>query len=614
MKIHHLPDTLISQIAAGEVVERPSSVLKELLENSLDAGATVCDVELEFGGLKTIAVRDNGSGMCFDDAQISFARHATSKISTFDDLTAITSFGFRGEALAAIASVSHVTMKTRERETDIGTEIVYQGGLCVASGSIGCAPGTEIVVRNLFFNTPARKKFMKTETTELQQCILLLSTTALAYPKCAFSLSHNGRALLNLPATEDYLARIGSILGAQFVRESAPVEFITPSLNIQGFIGKPGMTLSSKRHQYLFVNGRSVTDAAVSRAVLDAYGTRLPARTYPMFVLFIDIDAKEVDVNVHPRKLNVKFVEPGRIYRDVLSSVKRALDSQYLESISMRTGAPVHGETAHASDFGGNESVGGHAPHGVFSTGFKGDARNLSANNSVFSSTQHALDFSENIFKVTRDIDSLTSSVERTHRLEALNNPQPIAQLDNSYILVNDANGLTIVDQHAAHERIMYEKFKVKYEKKMNDGTFEVQKFLVPLTLELSLYERAAYEDASTFLQTLGFEFAQWSGNSITVEAAPAAFKDREIVSLIKSLFAEISDEKNSATPLPERMLKSLACKAAVKFGMPLAQQEQSALLSELAVTPNNATCPHGRPTRIEFSFEELERRFYRRK
>lgn len=584
MKIHHLPDTLISQIAAGEVIERPASALKELLENSIDAGSTVCDVELEQGGLKTIAVRDNGCGMNYDDAQISFARHATSKISTFDDLTAITSFGFRGEALAAIASVAHVTMKTRERESDVGTEIVYQGGLCVASGSIGCAPGTEIVVQNLFFNTPARKKFMKTETTELQQCILLVTTTALAYPKCAFSLSHNGRELLNLPATEDYLARIGAILGAQFVRESAPVEFVTPSISIQGFIGKPGMTLSTKRHQYLFVNGRAVSDSSVAHAVIQAYGTRLPARTYPMFVLFIDIDAKEVDVNVHPRKLNVKFAEPGRVYRDVLAAVKRSLDEQYRDSIVMRsTAAAVRDEV------------------------------NVSAENYF---VQDSLDF----FTVEsppqnpqiNEIADLT--YEREHDSHAVKNPLPLAQIDNSYILINDEKGLTIVDQHAAHERIMYEKFKAQYEKKMSDGNFEVQKFLVPLTLELSPYERAAYEDASTFLQTLGFEFAQWSGNAITIEAAPAQFKEREMVSIIKSLFAEIGDEKGSSTPLPERMLKSLACKAAVKFGMPLAVAEQSALLAELALTPNNVTCPHGRPTRIEFSFEELERRFYRRK
>ncbi len=581
MKIHHLPDTLISQIAAGEVIERPASALKELLENSLDAGSTVCDVELEQGGLKTIAVRDNGSGMNFDDAQISFARHATSKISSFDDLTAITSFGFRGEALAAIASVAHVTMKTRERESNEGTEIVYQGGLCVASGSIGCAPGTEIVVQNLFFNTPARKKFMKTETTELQQCILLVTTTALAYPKCAFSLSHNGRELLNLPATDDYLARIGAILGTQFVRESAPVEFVTPSISIQGFIGKPGMTLSTKRHQYLFVNGRAVTDSSVAHAVIQAYGTRLPARTYPMFVLFIDIDAKEVDVNVHPRKLNVKFAEPGRVYRDVLSAVKSALDEQYLDSIVMKgTASAVHDE-------------------------IRVPTENFAEQNS-FDFTQRS--------SASTYVSESSDHGDKKPPHEAIKSYIPLAHIDNSYIVTSDEKGMVIFDQHAAHERIMYEKFKTQYEKKMSDGNFEIQKFLVPLTLELSPYERAAYEDASTFLQSLGFESAQWSGNAITVEAAPAQFKEREIVSIIKSLFAEIAEEKGSSTPLPERMLKSLACKAAVKFGMPLAVAEQSALLEELAVTANNATCPHGRPTRVELSFDELERRFYRRK
>ncbi len=575
MKIHHLPNTLISQIAAGEVIERPASVLKELIENSIDAGATVCDVELEQGGVKTLAVRDNGCGMAADDALMSFARHATSKIASFEDLISVASFGFRGEALAAISSVAHVTMHTREKSSDSGTEIVFQGGLCVASGPIGCAPGTAIVVKNLFFNTPVRKKFLKTETTELQQCILLVTTIALAHPEVAFSLSHNGRELLNLPAAENYIDRIGGVLGNQFVRESSPVQFVTPSVNIQGFIGKPGMTLSSKRHQYLFVNGRAVTDAAIARAVLDAYGTRLPARTYPMFILFVDVDPHDVDVNVHPRKLTVKFAEPGRMYRDTLQAVKQSLDEPIIS-----TAASVRTPGAYVEH---DEQV----PH-LIETG-----------------EQSSLNL---------DGDLLVAMKMREHNTDAVKRHVPLAQVDNSYILTHDDSGLVIVDQHAAHERIMYEKFKAHFEKKSLEGNLVIQRFLMPITLELTAQERVAFNTVAEFLAELGFEFASWSGNVITVEAAPNMFREKEIVNLIKSLFAEILDESSSPSALPERLLKSLACKAAVKFGMQLALPEQTALLEELSITANNATCPHGRPTHISLSYDELEKRFYRKK
>lgn len=584
MKIHLLPDTLISQIAAGEVVERPASVLKELIENSIDAGATICDIELEQGGLKTIAIRDNGCGMNRTDAQLSFARHATSKIATFDDLISIDSFGFRGEALAAIASVSHVTMKTREQSSEHGYEIVYQGGLHIADGTIGCAPGTEIVVHNLFFNTPARKKFLKTESTELQHCILVVTTIALAYPTIAFSLTHNGRELLRVAATQDSLTRIGALLGTQFIRDSAPVEFITPSIDIQGIIGKPGMTLSSKRHQYLFVNGRPVSDASISHAVVEAYGTRLPARTYPLFVLCIDIDPKEVDVNVHPRKLTVKFAEPGRVYRDTLQAAKAGLDKAFLSSISMRTDMTVR---PRATD-----------PYASIAS-----SSNVKDKHSI----QEALTFTEAMLKVSHATDDIKDT-------RLVKNSTLFGQLENSYILMHSSDGLTIIDQHAAHERIQYEKLKAQYEEKNNKGTLPIQYFLVPLQIELTAAEASAYNKIETILACMGFIFEHWSGGVVIVQAAPAAFKEKETVHIIKSLVSEIIEDSASTSALPERLLKSLACKAAVKFGMPLNTEEQYELVEALEKTVHNATCPHGRPTRLLLSLDELERRFYRKK
>ncbi|MBP9718260.1 DNA mismatch repair endonuclease MutL [Candidatus Gracilibacteria bacterium] len=558
-----LPDALISQIAAGEVVERPASVIKELLENSIDAGATYCAIEVQQDGTKLISVRDNGCGMDAEDARLAFVQHATSKIDSLEDLSAVSSFGFRGEALAAISSVAHVSVTTRVSGAEGGYAVHADAGKVTSHGPTGCAPGTEIVVRNLFFNTPARKKFLKTESTEFSHLLQTVTHIAMSHPRIGFSLTHNGQPVFELPNNSSYVERLSALLGKEVMREAVAVDFETGSLHVYGYVGRPGSAFASKRHQYLFVNGRDVTDSSVARAVIDAYGSRLAARSYPLFVLHIDLDPREVDVNVHPRKLSVKFVEPGNIYRNVLQAVKQSLDEQQLFSTQSsmvtqtgRTDAPVQSTPS------------------------------LLTQTSLEDRPHNSIDQSQ------------------THLIE------PLGYLANSYILMRDGDSLVLVDQHAAHERIMYEKLKKQYQQAQK----QTQPLLVPITLHCTHAEAVFIQEALTHLQQLGFECEQWSGNTLAIHAIPAQLDANSIEKIVKQMIEEVMQQQKSSELFNERLLKSLACKSAVTFGMPLSPHEQRQLLTDLQVTTNNATCPHGRPSKIAITFEELERKFMRRK
>lgn len=582
--IRLLPDTLISQIAAGEVVERPASVVKELLENSLDAGATRCVIEIEQGGLKLILVRDDGCGMRPEDAHMSFARHATSKIATLSDLENIGTFGFRGEALAAIASVAQVTLKTRPPQEESGYEILYEAGKNVREGSCGMPAGTEVVVRNLFFSTPARKKFMKSESTELQHISAIIHHMALANPQVAFEFINNGRNVFSLPPSSSARERMAAILGKDFVKESLPVSFITPSISITGFVGTPNLHASSRRHQYLFVNGRDVQDPLVTRAVIDAYGSRLPGRVYPFFTLHIDLPASDVDVNVHPRKLSVKFAEPQRLYRDLHQAVTQALDAQNLFVRNLAEDSLAASGTALAV----------HAPS--------------------FLGVQDALSFSAKMLgddgRLHAPIQSDNSAIAQGSSAYPQATPIILGYLANAYILIAGEQGLVLVDQHAAHERIMYEKYRAL------SAAHEVQSqpLLVPMTFELSTADAPLLALVTLQLAALGFAIEQWSGGTFALSACPTFIDPKKCDRIVRGLIETARSESlTPAAPLNDAMLKSLACRSAVMFGMPLSTQEQSALIAELQITQNKTTCPHGRPTTLVFDFAELEQRFRRR-
>lgn len=547
-------------------MERPASVVKELIENSIDAGATGIFVELEQGGMRLILVRDNGSGMEADDARMSFARHATSKISSLDDLSNIQSFGFRGEALAAISSVAFVTLKTRPASQENGAEISYAGGAFKTQKNIGCPPGTEIAVRSLFYNTPARKKFLKTEQTEAAHAISVVTHMALAYPKIGFSLWNNGKEIFSVPHNSLLETRLAALLGSSLIRDFIPVHFTTPSIKITGFVGTPGAHISSRRHQYLFVNGRDVSDPLVSRAVLDAYGSRLPGRSFPVFLLHIEVSPADVDVNVHPRKLSVKFLEPSRIYRDTSQAVSQALDEFQKKLYATPQAA------ADSSDF---------FPQAM-------TAKFQPEQNALFEREHSAL-------------RSASSSTFSAHLL---------GQVADSYLVIFEEEGLALVDQHAAHERIMYEKFKAQELSKQPES----QQLLTPTVCDFLPEEKTFFAQALPHLQKLGFEVDEWSGGTLAIHACPSSLARENLQKILKEIVHDLMGESAKKDPLPERILKSLACKAAVKFGMPLSRPEQENLLQEINQTPNSATCPHGRPTKLVITFEELERRFYRKK
>ncbi|MFA6521105.1 MAG: DNA mismatch repair endonuclease MutL [Candidatus Gracilibacteria bacterium] len=585
-----LPDTLISQIAAGEVIERPASAVKELIENSIDAGAANISIEIEQGGMKLISVRDDGCGMDAGDASAAFERHATSKIGALEDLETINSYGFRGEALAAIASVASVTLKTRQKGADAGTEIIIKGGKFESKSAAGCPIGTEFIVQNLFFNTPARKKFLKTENTELSHIVAVASHAALANLNIGFELKHNGKLFFKIPQAAQAKERVSIILGKDFYEQIIPLSFVTPSIKIYGFIGMPGMEVSSKRHQYLFVNKRDVAEPLVSRAVSDAYGSRIPGRVYPVFLLNIELNPSEVDVNVHPRKLAVKFLESGRIYRDVFQAVSQSIDGFQNKIFGGDAAQRVAGSFA-GGEFGANKSAG---------------------NSSSFQpSISDAIEFTKQFSAPSKNQLGIETSKF---------SGKILGQIANSYILIFEEEGIAIIDQHAAHERVLYEKFKAKAEKRAgSEGAAakqkpNIQRLLVPYQFECSAQESVFLSQAIEHLQELGFEIEKWSGNTFVVNACPAMLKQENFPKIFREFTSEIIAEKPDKKILPEKILKTLACKAAVKFGMPLSPAEQEQLMIELSKTPNNSTCPHGRPTRVELTFEELERRFYRRK
>lgn len=550
-KIKILPDTLISQIAAGEVIERPASVVKELVENSLDAGATQCQIEILAGGLKRIAVRDDGCGMSREDVRLACARHATSKIDSLEDLSHIGTFGFRGEALAAIGSCSFLLLRSREKNSEEGIEVNIKGGSFTGETAVGMPEGTEIIVENLFYNTPARRKFMKSEAAEFSHILSFLTHIAAANPHVGFSIAHNAKEIFRV-APSDLRSRLAQLLGKDFFQRTREVFFDTPSLKITGYVSSAGFHAASKRQQLLFINRRDISDALVSRAVADAYGSRLPGRAYPIFFLEITMSGGDVDVNVHPRKMAVKFTEPGRVYRDVSQAVGAALDEM---PPAAQSAAPI---------------------------------------------------FRANAMQNPLELDAVNYQEKRARGLEF--DFELIGYLADSYILVLDEQGLALIDQHAAHERILFER--------LMDQTLarepQTQRLLVPAQVSLSSEERSIAQKALEILRHTGFEIEEWSGDTINILGCPACIESGAAEKITRDVLDELLKEAPNSKLFSEKLLKSLACKAAVKFGMRLDLLEQKKLLQELRQARNNSTCPHGRPTKVLVSFEELERRFGR--
>ena len=577
--IRILSDTLISQIAAGEVVERPASVLKELLENSLDAGASSIDVSLVQGGVKQIRVTDDGGGIAADDLPLALARHATSKIASLVDLEQVRSLGFRGEALASIASVARLGLTSRAGDARHATSLRAEGGQAGALQPAAHATGTTIEVEDLYFNTPARRKFLRTEATEFSHCEQVYSRAALSRSEVAFSLRHNGRVISHLAAT-DAPRRTGAILGAEFAAAARPVAEQIAGLALSGFVASPNYTRGSRDEQYLYVNGRFVRDKVLAHALSDAYRDVLHGDRYPAYVLFLAIDPAAVDVNVHPAKIEVRFRDSRAVHRFVYHAVSKALAAS-------AGNAPV----VYAAPMAAVQ------PGGGMKQGSLGIAQPVASYDAMFSQAR---------------------STGRMPLSAGTESPPPespplgyaLAQLHGVYILAQNVRGLVLVDMHAAHERIVYERLKSA----LDARTLAMQKLLIPVTFNADRLDVATVEENQSALHALGFELAPLSPTALAVRAVPVELAAGNIAELARAVLADLR-EYGASRLLTERrdeLLATMACHGAVRANRALGAAEMNALLRDMEQTERSGQCNHGRPTWYQMSLADLDKLFLR--
>ena len=564
-KIRLLPELLVSQIAAGEVVERPASVLKELLENSLDAGARNVTVSLDEGGIRRLQVEDDGEGIAADDLPLALARHATSKIASLEDLEGVATMGFRGEALASIASVSRLSIATRRNGAAHGSALRCEGAEHGGIEPAARAPGTTVTVADLYFNTPARRKFLRTEATEFGHCDEVFCRVALARPDIAFTLKHNGRVSRLLRA-QSPAERVAALMGDAFSAASVPVDAPAAGLRLSGLAGTPQAATARADSQYFFVNGRFVRDRLLAHAAREAYAELLHGERAPAYVLFLQLDPRGVDVNVHPAKTEVRFRDSRAVHQFVLHALKRALAPSAAE-------APV----AYAS-FSNDKLV----------QGSLGLAQPTAAYQSFMQAASPV------------EISNQTS-----HPLG-----YALAQLHGVYILAQNEAGLVLVDMHAAHERIVMEKLK----KNLDAGAVQRQSLLVPAVMRAEALEVATAEENREPLETLGLEVSASGPNELSVRAAPALLAGGDVAALTRDLLREIR-EFGASQVLSSRqneLLATMACHAAVRANRTLSIAEMNALLREMEETERSGSCNHGRPTWYQLTLADLDKLFLR--
>ena len=615
-KIHILPEELCNKIAAGEVVERPSSVVKELLENSLDAGASDILIELEAGGKRLIRITDNGCGMNRQDAFLSFERHATSKIRTDTDLFALTTLGFRGEALASIASVSRLQLKTCDNDNGLGQQIYAEGGKIKNTDEVGLPRGTVIEVRNLFFNLPARKKFLRKEQTELGHAADVVTKQALANPTVSFRLKHNDRKMLDLRREKGVRERVAALLGRSLLPDLLPVECQNgDDLQLTGLISQPQLTRSAASHIYTFINGRYIRDRVVQHAVMDGYRHLLMKGRYPVVVLFLQIDPAQVDVNVHPTKHEVRFREQSMVHDFIAKSLQQTL--RPAEWLTTATIGPSADKTEHyLTEPQGqaaredqrsqvHDSVREHS--GSYSQPIESRQQNHyppEFSEQQFVATSQPLDRSESQSVATQY--TLPGS-EATGFFTGL---QILGQYHQSYILCQAGADLILIDQHAAHERVGFEKLRHAYAA----GTIPSQTLLFPEVLELDFNSATALGDNIQELASLGFEIEPFGGKSFALKAIPQLLGNRDAVKLVVDVALEIEriGRTGQLRESIDEILILMACHSVIRANQALATVEIKALFQELDRIDFKANCPHGRPVMQRMTLTEIERLFRR--
>ena len=623
--IRPLPEILINQIAAGEVVERPASVVKELVENAIDAGASRVDIDLEEGGVRLIRIRDNGSGIAPEQLPLAVSRHATSKIADLDDLESVATLGFRGEALPSIASVSRFTLSSRRAHDEHGSALQIEGGKIGEVTPRAHAPGTTVEVRELFYNVPARRKFLRAERTELGHIEEWLRSLALARPDVELRVSHNGKASRRYKPGDLYSdARLAETLGEDFANQAVRVDHSGAGLRLHGWIAQPHYSRASADQQYLYVNGRSVRDRSVAHAVKMAYGDVLYHGRQPAYVLFLELDPTRVDVNVHPAKHEVRFRDSRLVHDFVYRTLKDALaDTRAGMSVQEIGAGPAHpvdaamapmASSAGASGFG---LVRGPAP-GAGSGGGGG-----------FSGWRPQQPLGLQVADAPAAYAALYATPAGAERAAALP-PMPtenglpvtsadagvpplgyaIAQLHGIYILAENAEGLIVVDMHAAHERIGYERLK-----NAHDGIgLQSQPLLVPITLAVGEREADTAESEAETLAALGFEVTRAGPGSLHVRSIPALLAHAEPEGLLRDVLTDLREHGQSRRVASARdeLLSTMACHGAVRANRRLTVPEMNALLRDMEITERSGQCNHGRPTWARFSLAEIDRWFLR--
>ncbi|MGB9199697.1 MAG: DNA mismatch repair endonuclease MutL [Terriglobales bacterium] len=663
-KIHVLPERVANQIAAGEVVERPASVVKELLENALDAGSSRIRINVEAGGKKLIQIVDNGCGMVRDDAMLAFERHATSKIRDTDDLLSIATLGFRGEALPSIASVARLHLETRAEEDAAGTMIEINGGKMIRVEDAGLPLGTSITIRDLFFNTPARKKFLRSESTELSHIASLVTHYALAHPEKHFELHSATNALLVAPPVAGHRERVYQVFGKETLDQLIPLAAVQPlervglpqpppwrrdpeeemnkpepgEVRLHGFVSKPEIQKLNRNSIYIFVNGRLIRDRLIQHGLTEAYRNILPPTVFPVVLLFIEMPAAEVDVNVHPSKTEVRFRQQTVIHDFVRDAVRAALMKarpvpQFLSEITAQPTASL-GLTSPGLTPGTRSSDGGIAPWqnlesapGGLASGDVEAAPGFALHAPSLPAVTGRLEFEGGIAVDANAAVSLARAPEvnvpdhgcappieaasqSAPTLESLRTLKALGQIRNSFILAVNEDGLWIIDQHVAHERVLFERVL----RQRAAQRVESQRLLMPLVIELTPAQQAVFSEIASELANNGFEAEPFGTRSIAVKVAPAGVDAAQIEHMLNEILEQLTreDQAINLEAVRTRIAASIACHAAIKVNMPLEPNKMEWLLAELAKTEHPMSCPHGRPVVLRYTMTEIQRAFKR--
>lgn len=608
-RIRILDENTINQIAAGEVVERPASVVKELVENSIDAGATRIFISLKEGGKAFIQVKDNGVGMTREDALLSIEKHATSKINNIRDLERIRTLGFRGEALSSIASVSQLTMITRaapkklEEESLIGTRLVVEGGELKKVEEEGCPAGTTITVENLFFNVPARLKYLKSTRTELNHILQVVSERALSYPEILFEVQHEGRKLLFTPGSGKLLETISALMGRKAAGEMVELSYSGPRAEVRGFVSRPSYSRATQGQMHIFVNRRAVRSPHIIKAIREGYGNLLPPVRYPVAVVELFIDPAELDVNIHPTKSEVKFQYADDVFFSVVNAVKYALsgkdmshraalltDEKSIRKDKVETRYGIENKTLIKEP-----SL---APETARSMPITGLKKAKQVRIDAHAEKTSLGELARKLEKEERFVDSPLPAM------------RPLGQVNRLFIIAETKEGFVIIDQHAAHEKVLYERFLREY----REEPVKCQRLIEPLSLELAPEEQEAVRAYQSLLAHIGFEIEGFGGNTFIVRTLPVVLGKNATPNTVYDIIDELVawGKVKSLEERKDAMLKLLACHSAIRGGDELSLPQIEELLEEMYMLKNPFTCPHGRPTIIEVKKKELERRFKR--